>query len=289
MIDNKPSPELLEKIKKNEDGFLEIIKARLGIVIRVHQTADLFRTITEACHKFSQTPDDYLRAIRSCPAHSPLIDHLITGITVGETYFFRDKKQISLLTNFLLPRIIEDKRQSGNLNIRIWSAACSTGEEIYTIAMILKDLIPDIKNWSIDLLGTDINKISLQKCRDGVYTAWSMRSIDEFHKMRHFKSDGKIYRLSSEIKQMARFIYLNLHDNAYPAAINGTVSQDLILCRNVMIYFDNLHITQIMQRLNACLNRDGYLLLGASDPVDIIDTSFSFCHEDGAIFFQKEE
>jgi len=278
--------ELLDSIKINEKYFIELIQERLGIVVHIHQTKELCDAVAEACINLNCNPHEYLEKIKTCTTDSPLLEFLVTSITIGETSFFRDKRQMKLLQNTLLPRLIRAKQESGDLSIRIWSAGCSTGEEIYTIAMMLISLIPAISAWNLNLLGTDINRTSLNKAKAGIYSRWSMRSIPDYYLNRYFSLEDKAYKLSSEVKNLVHFSHLNLTEHSYPSILNGTVAQDLILCRNVMIYFDNDHIAQIMNQFSQCLDASGFLILGASDPINISETPFIFHHEE-AIYFSK--
>lgn len=261
---------MMDEIKANEAGFVALISQRLGLTIR-HQTSEMYRSIAEACEKFSCTPTEYLQQLRVCPADSPLLEHLVLGVTIGETYFFRDKHQITLLREKILPDLIERKRSENNLSLRIWSAGCSSGEEIYTIAMLLNDLLPDLVLWTVKLIATDINTKSLKKALSGKYTEWSMRSIPDYYKKRYFTFSKNEYTLANEIRQTVDFFYLNLNEDTYPSIFNNTNAQDLIICRNVLIYFNQISIGQIMKRMHACLVPEGYLLLGASDPVPTSD------------------
>jgi len=288
MMENNQE-NLLKEIKQTEVDFIKLIYERLGIVIKHHQTHDLHKTILNAYHKFNYAPKDYLAKLINCKDHSPLLEHFIAGVTVGETYFFRDNHQIQLLENKILTRIIEQKRQQNNLSLRIWSAGVATGEEIYTIAMLLSEMIPDIDKWRITLLATDINTEALKKAIIGFYNEWSMRSIQDYFKQRYFSTINRGYSFSPKLRELVHFDYLNLNDDTYPAIFNGTNAQDLILCRNVFIYFDNTKIARLMQKLNACLVPGGYLLLGASDPVNLSGTDFIFHHHDGLIFTRPTE
>lgn len=278
-----------ERIKLLESKFIELIKNRLGIVIRSHQIYNLTKTIHEACEKFHCSADEYLVLLHDSPNQSPILNHLINGITVGETYFFRDKQQMELLKNDLLPKIIQEKRNQHNLSIRIWSAGCASGEEIYTIAMMLLELIPDIEHWTIRLLATDINTDVLQKGISGVYSEWSMRSINEYFKSTYFQKKGKEYILHNKVCDLVTFDYLNLNDDNYPSVFNGTNAQDLILCRNVLIYFDIESSQRLMKRLNHSLTKGGYLLLGASDPLNISGIDYTFHHNKGLLLSKPYE
>ncbi len=276
--------ELLSAIKEADTGFIQFIYSKLGIVIKQHQTHDLHKTILSAYHKFNYTPREYLNLLQSCQNQSPLLEHLIAGVTIGETYFFRDDHQIKLLKDRILTNIIQKKRQENNLSLRIWSAGSATGEEIYTIVMLLYEAIPDIHNWTLNLLATDINTEALKKAITGQYGEWSMRSIKDNFKERYFTKKNNDYHILPKVRDLVHFDYLNLNDDTYPAIFNGTNAQDLILCRNVFIYFDNNRIAKLMQKFNACLVAGGYMLLGASDPVNISGTDFIYHHHDGLVF-----
>lgn len=292
--DNAQSPNLpnlypfeAEAYEAHEAQFIQLIWQRLGIKTPP-KNKELQKIVLSACQKFACKPDTYLEMLTTCKDSSPVLEHLVTGITIGETYFFRDQRQMHFLRFILLPRIIQKKREQKNLSLRIWSAGCASGEEIYTMAMMLHELLPDFSHWILNLLGTDINTQSLQKARLAHYNEWSMRSISNYHKEQYLTESNKHYVLSEKIKDCVNFMYLNLNDNTYPSLLNGTNSQDLILCRNVLIYFNHESIRQVMKKLNLSLSEEGYLILGASDPVFIEDTDLHFHHTDGLVFSRQK-
>jgi len=272
-------------IKDLEPGFIRLIHERFGLVLRANQTGALNKTILAACLEHHCEPQEYFQKLKKCPGNSPLLAHLIAGITVGETYFFRDERQIHLLKTILLPRLIKRKMEEGDLNLRIWSAGCSTGEEIYTIAILLSEMIEDLKSWNLQLLGTDINRKALKSGEAGVFNKKSLRSTNDHYRKRYFLKINNHYELSQAILKLVRFDYINLMDTAYPSILNGTNDQDLILCRNVLIYFDDEIISQIIKKLCACLSNRGYFLFGASDPIMITENNLDFHHEEEAIYF----
>lgn len=277
------------RIKNLEPQFVELIRDRLGIIMHSHQNYELFKTIQEACFNFNCSPEEYLQELINTPNKSPLLDHLVAGITVGETYFFRDSQQMELLQYYLLPELIKLKRDKKDLSLRIWSAGCATGEEIYSIAMLLYELLPDIEQWTIKLLATDINTKSLNKAVKGCYTQWSMRSISEYFKRKYFCKDNKNYYLIKKIKDLVNFDYLNLNEDSYPSIFNGTNAQDLVICRNVLIYIGNKSCNQLMLRMNKSVINGGYLMLGASDPIDLTGTNFIFHYRKGMIFSRPND
>lgn len=277
--------DILADIKHHEDDFIHLIRDRLGIIIHHHQKNDLTRILSEACKTFHYTPTEYLKMLYNASDSSPIIEHLITGITIGETYFFRDSNQINLLQEMILPTLIKRKREQKKPTLRIWSAGSASGEEIYTIAMLLCDILPDIKAWTLTLLGTDINTQSLKKAINGIYSEWSMRSTSERYKQRYFtlNNNGQ-YIISQNIRDMVTFEYLNLNEDSFPSILNATNAQDFILCRNVLIYFDRDRGIKLMQKLSDSLVDGGFLLLGASDPVYTSETNLIFNYKQGALF-----
>ncbi|MBI2785959.1 MAG: protein-glutamate O-methyltransferase CheR [Legionella longbeachae] len=277
---------MLKDIKSLEPAFIELIHKKFGLIIHVNQTQELEETIVDACNKFHYLPHEYLAELKNCSSKSSLLAHLLGAITIGESYFYRDKNQMNLLENTLLPSLIKQKKN--DLTLKIWSAGCSSGEEIYTIAMLLSELIPNIDLWNLYLLGTDINMVAIERALAGRYGQWSMRSIPEKFLQRYFSKSNRSYFLSPEICNLAQFKYLNLCDSSYPSIINGIYDIDLILCRNVLIYFDNELAAKIMKNLSKCMTGSSYLLLGASDPIITKETNLVF-HHDGAIYFSLDE
>lgn len=269
-----------------QDLFINFIHNRVGILIK-RDHKELIRTIQDQCTNKHITPAEYLDLLKQADDNSELLGNLVSAITIGETYFFRDKRQIKLLTDTILPKIIAAKIANNDKTLRIWSAGCSSGEEIYSIVMILKDLLPDFKDWQCYFLATDINIELLRKAMSGTYTEWSMRSIPEYYLNKYFTKNNNLYQLTEDIKKCVKFDYLNLNTDSYPSLLNGTTMQDLILCRNVLIYFDNEHIKHILERLSKSIVDHGFILLGASDPIAMMDTSVKSVYNAPSLFMKK--
>ena len=269
-----------------QNQFTQIVEHKLGITIH-HKIKDVNSIIKDVCKKFNYTNNELLQALSATTASSPLLEYIVSEVTIGETYFFRDKNQMRLISEVLLPEIIKRKRTENDMSLRIWSAGCSSGEEIYTIGIMLKNALPDIHNWKLHLLGTDINTNVIRKAISGRYSEWSMRSISDIDKQDNFTRNDNEYIISDSIRNLAEFTYLNLNEDTYPSIFNNTNSQDLILCRNVLIYFDIDNTKKVMQKLSASLAINGYLILGASDPVNIENTDLVFHHEKGLLFSHK--
>jgi len=212
---------------------------------------------------------------------------LVSRLTVGETYFFRNRGQFAALRDHVLPDIIK-RRRGKQQTLRIWSAGCSTGEEPYSLAILLRELLSDIDSWKIHLLATDLNADALTAAQEGLYRNWSFREVEEHYRQRYFTPEGESSRIRPEVRSLVSFRYLNLVDEVYPAAVNGTEALDLILCRNVMIYFPPAVCQEITRRFFGSLSEHGYLLVGHSEHSNLIYPGFSRSFHEHSILYRKE-
>ena len=225
--------------------------------------------------------------LSSLPTRSQ-IEILASHLTVGETYFFRDKRLFKTLEESILPELIQLRRNSGR-HLRIWSAGCSSGEEPYSIAILLSKMIPDIGDWGITILATDINMRFLQKAADGVYRHWSFRDIQPGIKEGFFnqKQDGR-FEVLSRIRQMVTFSYLNLVEDAYPSLVNNTNALDIIFCRNVLMYFVPELASKVAPNLHRSLVDGGFLIVSPTESSIPIFSQFTTVRAPGTILYKKE-
>jgi chemotaxis protein methyltransferase CheR len=214
-------------------------------------------------------------------------DQLVSALTVGETYFFRNSGHFDALARHILPEIMVQRERFGR-RIRIWSAGCATGEEPYSVAILLKELIPDLESWKISILATDINRDALRKAQEGLYGTWSFRSVEKRIQDAYFHLSGdKQFAIADTIKRMVTFDYLNLVGDPYPALVNDTNAMDVILCRNVTIYF-KLEVTQkVLDNFYNCLTEGGWLIPGAAEPNLVSYREFDPKNFPGAVVYQK--
>jgi len=253
-----------------EERLCAFVRERTGLRLHDHQLETLRRTVAEGCARFGHAScDDYLEALGRAGGDSPEHEHLIAGITVGESYFFRDQAQMEFLRRVWLPELIARRRQAGDLYLRIWSAGSSDGQELYSLAIMLYELLPDIAHWNLHLLGTDINAAALTRAMRGRYGNWSFRATPEAIREQYFQKDGEHHwQVSPHLRRRTKFTYLNLNEDSFPSILTETSALDLILCRNVFIYFDPITVAQVMAKLHASLAPGGCLLLGTSDLMD---------------------
>ncbi len=198
----------------------------------------------------------YAEALDQSPV---LLDDLFAELTVGETYFFREPAQLEYIQREVLPRF-----QRLGRGVRVWSAGCATGEEPYTLSMMLHDA--DLSR-AASVLGTDLSRARLRLAQRGEYRSWSMRGVPESAVERYFTVRDGRYEVSAPIKAPVEFRYLNLSADQFPSPAMGVWGVDLILCRNVLIYFDETAVRRVAAKLLDTLTEDGWLFLGASDPM----------------------
>ncbi|MFZ4856404.1 MAG: CheR family methyltransferase [Desulfuromonadaceae bacterium] len=210
---------------------------------------------------------------------------IMSVITTNETYFFRESYQLKAFSDEIIPELMTRKTAGGHRSLRIWSAGCSTGEEPYTIAMLLSD-IPDLNNWNIEIIGTDISQKVLQQARRAVYGKPSFRATEEKDVKRFFVQQDGGYKVTSAIREMVTFNHLNLFDTHH-LIMFGTF--DLIFCRNVIIYFDMAARKRVIESFHSALYDGGFLLLGHSESLMNITTPFTLRHFKNDMVYQKPD
>lgn len=272
-----------------EEALCRFITQRTGIVIQDHQLKNLRAVMEQACQRYGYAScKQYLAAMEADPSVTSELEFLIAGITVGESYFFRDEESMDLLREKLLPRLIERKRASGNLSLRIWSAGCSMGQEIYTLAMMLEGLLPDRKNWNLHLLGTDINTEALRHGVGGQYDMWSFRAMPPAVRDRFFVPAGRDFEIKPALRNCVKFAYLNLAEDPFPSVLSDTHHMDLILCRNVFIYLAPQVAQRVMAKFADALVDNGLLLLGPSDLVGWNAPGFEYVPSNKTYYFRRK-
>lgn len=214
-----------------------------------------------------------------------LFEHLVETLTIGETYFFRHRPYFDMLEREVLPEIIARRRESKRL--RIWCAGCATGEEAYSLAIAVRSVLPDVQDWQVTLLATDLNRAFLARAEAGLYGEWSFRETEPAFKAANFLVEGRRYRIRPELRQLVRFAQLNLAEDGYPSAVSGTAGVDLILCRNVLLYFAQDLTQRVVRRFHAALAPGGWLVLGPSDPRPGLLADFEMHAGEGAVVYRR--
>jgi len=229
-----------------------------------------------------EDPEEYFYLINQDPEE---LSAFVSSITISETYFFRDYPQLKMFAEEILPSVCEEKRKKGVKSLRVWSAGCSTGEEPYTIAIILLEMLEDFNSWTVDILGTDINIKSLRKCKEAVYSPRSVKDVPFEYKRKYFISSDTRYVLKPEVKMLVRFDYLNLNDRIKMQSMRGF---DFIFCRNVLIYFDTETSKKVISYFYDALNKGGYIFLGSSESISRLSSAFKLVRFKGGLAYMKE-
>lgn len=245
--------------------FIDLIAKQTGIEVREQNLRALKENIDLRVKELNiKTPEGYYHLLASqTPESDREWQQFVCLMTNRESYFFRDKGQFALLRNHVVPDLIERKKNTRL--IRICSAGCSTGQEPYSIAILLQELIPDIERWQIKIHGIDINKNSLESARKGVYNDWSFRIVGDEIKQRYFQRIGNEYQLNPDIKKMVKFHRVNLVKDIFPSDEFDLNDMDLVICRNVFIYFVELAIVRVLEKFYNMLQPFGYLMTGHAE------------------------
>jgi chemotaxis protein methyltransferase CheR len=210
---------------------------------------------------------------------------LMDEITTNETYFFRNVPQLTALENKLLPEIVDIKNKMGFRKLRIWSAASSSGEEAYTMAMILLEKRSTLlKDWIIEIVGTDINETVIAQAKEGIYNAYSVRNIPDAYKRKYIREDNGKFILSPDVKKFVTFNKLNLYEDSKMIFMK---SFDFIFCANVLIYFDTASKSKVVQHFYNNLQPYGYFFVGQSESLHGVNDKFKTVHFPGGFGYKK--
>jgi len=212
--------------------------------------------------------------LRNCAAYLKLLAHgeegsaemdlLVAQLTIGETYFFRDEAQFAAIRDVVLPDILERNRHSKQL--RIWSAGCATGAEPYSLAILLsRELAGRMEGWQINIYASDLNRAYLTQAAAGKFRAWALRSTADDVKLECFSNQGRIWTIDPRYKEWISFHQINLVGNEFSTPVTESGRFDLILCRNVMIYFAPEVNRRLIAEFHRPLEVGGWLVVGASE------------------------
>ncbi len=260
----------------------------LGLHFPEERWADLERGVAAAAHELGH-PDAETCAhwLLSASLSRNHVEVLASHLTVGETYFFRERETLQVFERQIVPELLRSLHD-GERRLRIWSAGCCTGEEPYSIAMILDGLISDAEAWNVTILATDINPQFLRKAAEGVYGEWSFRGTPAWIRDRYFKQrkDGR-FELHAKIRSRVTFSYLNLADDVYPSLLNNTNAMNVIFCRNVLMYFASERAKDVTRNLCRSLIDGGWLAVSPTETSNSLFSSFSAVQFPGVVLYRK--
>lgn len=266
-----------------------VVAEATGLNFPRERWSDLKRGLAAAAEEFGF--DDVPACVEwllSAPLTTDQKQILASHLTVGETYFFRDKNLFATLATHILPELIRTGR-CREKRLRIWSAGCCTGEEAYSLAILLHQVLPDLADWNVTILATDINARFLKKATAGAYSPWSFRDTPpDFRELYFTQSGDSTYTVAPHIKKMVTFAQANLVEDT-PASGPGSIApMDLIVCRNVLMYLTPAKTRTVISNLYRSLNDGGVLAVSPSEASHDLFPQFSTCNYSGVILFRKE-
>jgi chemotaxis protein methyltransferase CheR len=226
---------------------------------------------------------EYYHFLKYSRGREQELSDIMDILTTNETYFFREEFQLKAFSNEILPELRYEKEKRGDRTLRIWSAGCSTGEEPYTIAMLIIES-GCFRGWKVEVVGTDISHRVLQRARKGVYGTSSFRTTEEGRIRRFFQEQDGLYRISDEVRGFVTISHLNLLDENRMILLG---KMDLIFCRNVIIYFDQVAKKRVVESFYRSLREGGYLLLGHAESLLNTTTAFALKHLKSDMVYQK--
>lgn len=274
--------------KPVQDRILKAVDSKTALHFPEERWQNLLQKLIPAAGDLGfDDMNSFVRYLELPELSAPEIEILASHLTVGETYFWREPQSFNALEQNILPKIIKKKRL-GEKRIRIWSAGCSSGEEAYSLAILLKRNIPDIKDWNISILATDINSDALNKAEKAVYGQNSFRGAPKWFTDHYFiKRKGEKMEVIPEIKKMVTVKHLNFADGAFPSVLNETNAQDIIFCRNVLMYFSRERAKETVSKLYHCLVDEGILVVSLSELSQEMFTQFDCIRLEGTTFYQR--
>jgi len=274
------------------DPQLVRIRDLIYQIAGIFQPDNKLRSFEDKCEKRMAvvgvaTLRDYYDYLTVKPNRQAELVDFLNEITIGETCFFRNQPQLTALRTIVLPKILAARANLPLRHLRIWSAGCSTGEEPYTLSMLLmEELFGQLKGWTFEILATDLNEKSLAHAKAGLYGGYATRNLPGYFQNKYFTGSNDKLAVTPAVKANVSFSRLNLFDEGRVMFMKGL---DLIFCCNVLIYFDGNSKKRVIQHFYNNLLSHGYLFLGHSESLYGINEDFSLVHLPSATAYVKSE
>lgn len=266
-----------------------LVVERIGVCFPPSRWNDLERAFCRAAADLGfQNQKECVTWFMATPASRQLIESISVYLTTGETYFFREGRSFDILEHEIVPGFIHS-RAGSEKRLRLWSAGCATGEEPYTLAIMLHRMGLSLRDWNISILATDINPQALRKAAEGVYTKWSFRDTPDWFRGKYFLRKGDHhFELIPAIKKMVKFAYLNLVEGPAPSLLTDTNAMDVIFCRNVLMYFPPERAERAVERFRHCLVDGGWLTVSACEVSNPLFSGFKPINFPGITLYRRQ-
>jgi len=278
-------PQEHEMTSEQYTRLRDLIYQRLGLFFEDSKVYFIKRRIERRITALQlEKVDEYIFYLRFCDETGREMQELANLITTNETYMFREYEQLESFSNYCLPEILEEKRKRGNRSLRIWSAGCSSGEEPYTLAILLREIIANIDEWEVEIVATDIDSNMLEAVEAANYGDRSVKDVPEAYFDRHLIAVPNGFRVRLETKRLVSSRHLNLNDRMSMRAMRGF---DFVFCRNVLIYFDDASRKSVVDHFYSALNPGGYIFLGHSESIGRISSAFTLVRRGDFLTYRK--
>ncbi len=264
------------------------VAQRMGLRFPRDRWDGLERGLRSAAREFGfEDIESCAQWVISSPLSKRCTEILASHLTIGETYFFRDQNGLDTLEQHILPDLLWP-RHGRNNRMKIWSAGCCTGEEPYSIAILLDRVVPNSTGWNIDIVATDINTRFLIKASRGTYTEWSFRQTPRWVRDTYFRKTGNgMFEILPRVNKMVDFKYLNLAEDVYPSSMNNLHAVDVIFCRNVLMYFVPEQALKVLHGFYRTLVDGGWLIVGPSDLMHVKQSEFTLVDSKNPNLYRK--
>ncbi len=279
------NPGAYELSHENFERFRKLIKQASGIFFSGGKAEALREGLAErAAANGAVSLDDYYRLITTHPQREIELSRMLDSLSITQTRFFRNNPQFDCLRRYIVPEII-GRKSAGFRTIRCWSAGCSTGQEAYSVAMSILDVLPNPETWTIEILGSDLNEQALEIARAGWYPEEHLTGVDRFHLERYFRPFDRGYRVVEPVRRLIKFTRHNLVRDGLPLDNFGTC--DIVFCRNVIVFFNYETARYVLDHFFDVLNPGAYLFLGHSETLWKMSAKYSLVEMGDAFIYRK--
>jgi chemotaxis protein methyltransferase CheR len=265
------------------EPYAVMASATLGLAFGPARRGDLGRAVAAAAAAMPDDGTSLLERLRRAGTNDPVWAAFSSALAVRETYFMRSPAQFDAIAATVLPDLVSQRARSRRL--RFWSAGCASGEEAYTLAILAGEHVP--ADWDVTILGTDVDEEALAAARAGRYGRRSFRAVPDEWRDRWFTPAGNRFELDESVRRRVRFEPHNLGSSPYPAWENGTSNIDLLMCRNVLIYFEPSAVTRTVERLARCLSPGGWLAVAPAEVPFAQGPGLEACALGGTVLYQR--
>ncbi len=265
-----------------------LIEKELGLHFESNRIEDVKRGVLAALQEINiEDTDSFITELANASSIEPLFLKVLSShLTIGETYFFREKPAMSLFVKKIMPEIIQ-KAEKEKRSIKIWSAGCSSGEEPYSIAMLINEHFPKLNHSKYTIMATDISPKAINKAISGNYTEWSFRETSDNIRKKYFQNVNGMWNISPEIKRMVNFTYLNLAKDSFSSQLVGAINVDIIFCRNVLMYLSPDIIKKAAENFHNSLTDGGWFITSQVELNDEYFSLFDKVYFESGVFYKK--